>query len=231
MFQAWPAIFFTTLQTIGVGIAHTLPQILLAIVLVILGAVVGAGFSRLLARVVTALKVDVALESAGIARLVARSGYTLNTGALLGGLVQWFIILIFVVAAFDALGLDQVNIFLREVVLSYLPRVIAAVLILISAALVAEFMHTVVVGTSRAADVRAHYLLGTSARVAIWAFAILAALNELHVATAFVQTIFMGIVVGLSLAFGLAFGLGGRDAAARYIEHASAELQGTNDGK
>jgi hypothetical protein len=40
----------------------------------------------------------------------------------------------------------------------------------------------------------------------------------LGIAGAFAQTLFTGIVAMLSLAGGLAFGLGGRDAAARYIE-------------
>lgn len=224
MLETWADILRTTLENIALGAAVILPQIVLAVVLVVLGVVVGAGLGKLIARGINALPVDRALESAGVARLVARSGYTLRVGAVLGWLVQWFIILIFVVAAFDVLGLDQVNQFLREVVLSYLPRVVVAVLILLSAALVAEFVRGIVVGASRAADISSHYFLGTIARVAIWAFAILAALNELQVAEAFVQTLFTGIVVALSLASGLAFGLGGKDAAGRYVEHMESEL-------
>lgn len=231
MFQDWTTIFLSTIQSIGMGMVHTLPQIILATLLVILGAVVGAGMARLVARGVSFLKVDKAFEAAGISSLVARSGYVLNAGTLLGALVQWFIILIFVVAALDAIGLDQVNIFLRETILSYLPRVIVAVLILIVAAIVAEWMHAMVVGASRAADIRSHYLLGTSARFAVWTFAILAALNELHVASAFIQTLFTGVVVALSLALGLSFGLGGRDAAARYIEHLASELRHKKEEK
>lgn len=229
MLQMWTSILSATLQNIGMGVAHILPQIVLAVMLVILGAVVGAGVGKLIARGISVLPLDRALESAGITKLVARSGHTLNVGALLGGLVQWFVILVFVVAAFDVLGLSQVNIFLREVILSYLPRVIVAVLILLSAALVAEFVHTVVVGASRVADVSSHYLLGTLARVAIWSFAILAALDQLQVAQMFVQTLFMGIVVALSLAVGLSFGLGGRDAAGRYIDHVVEEVRGKKE--
>ncbi len=225
MFQNWALIFISTLKTIGVGVMHILPQILLATLLVILGAVVGAGLARLIKRGAQMSKINTVLDSAGVTTFVSRSGYTLDIGALLGGLVQWFIIIIFVVAAFDVLGLKDVNVFLREAVLSYLPRVVVAILILLTAALMAEFVHKIVVGASRAAEVRSHYILGTSARVAIWAFAILAALNELQIATAFVQTLFTGIVVALSLALGLSFGLGGRDAAARYIEHVSNELK------
>lgn len=225
MVYTWASILAATVETIALGIARTLPQILLAVVLVILGAIVGAGLGKLIERGVKALRVDSALDSAGVARLVAKSGHTLNTGAVLGGLVRWFIILVFVVAALDVLHLDQVNMFLREVVLSYLPRVIVAVMILLTAAIVAEFVHSIVVGASKAAEVSSHYLLGTTARVAIWLFAVLAALNELQVAQALVQTLFTGIVIAISLAAGLAFGLGGREAAARYIDHVASELK------
>lgn len=225
MIYSWASIFTATAETIAMGIAFILPQIVLAIVLVILGAIVGAGLGKLIEKGVNALQVDRAFQHAGIARFVEKSGHTLKTGAILGWLVQWFVILVFVVAAFDVLGLDQVNMFLREVVLSYLPRVVVAVLILLAAALVADFVSGVVVGASRAADVSSHYLLGTIAKIAIWSFAILAALNELQVAEAFVQTLFTGIVVALSLAAGLAFGLGGKDAAGRYIDHMASELR------
>ena len=58
----------------------------------------------------------------------------------------------------------------------------------------------------------------------IWVFAVLAALNQLGVATAFVQTLFTGVVVAVSLALGLSFGLGGQDAAARYLDKVRGEI-------
>ena len=46
----------------------------------------------------------------------------------------------------------------------------------------------------------------------------MAALNQLRIADELVGTLFTGIVFALSLAIGLAFGLGGKDAAARYLD-------------
>lgn len=226
MVYAWTAVLLSTLHTIGMGLMAILPNILLALLLLILGAIVGSGLARLIKRGVGMVPFDRALESAGITQLVAKSGYTLSIGGIIGFLVEWFIVLTFAIAAFDVLGLDQVNIFLREVVLSYLPHVVVAVLILLAAALTADFVGKTVAGVSRAADVATHHLLGTIARMAIWAFAILAALSELRVAPDFVHILFTGIVVAFSLALGLSFGLGGRDAAARAIEHMEHELKG-----
>ena len=72
------------------------------------------------------LKIDNALKSAGVGDLVNKAGFSLNSGAFIGGLVKWFFIIVFLVASLDVLGLTQVNQFLQNVVLSYLPQVIVA---------------------------------------------------------------------------------------------------------
>ena len=150
----------------------------------------------------------------------------MNSGAFLGGLVKWFIIIVFLVASLEVLGLTQVNIFLQEVVLLYVPQVIVAVLILLVVAVIAEVARNVVAGAAKAADMLSANLLGSVAKWAIWIFAILAALNQLGVATAFVQTLFTGVIVALSLGFGLAFGLGGQKSAADYVERLRGEVRG-----
>jgi len=99
-----------------------------------------------------------------------------------------------------------------------LPQVIVAVLIILVAAVIAETAQNVIVGGARAAGLRSANLLGSVTRWAIWIFAILAALDQLNVAQALVQTLLTGVVVAISLAVGLAFGLGGQEAAARVIE-------------
>ena len=72
-------------------------------------------------------------------------------------------------------------------------------------------------GSVRAAGLRASFA-GTVARYAIILTGVLAALNQLNIVTMFTNTLFIGIVGALALAFGLAFGLGGKEAAARAIE-------------
>ena len=82
-----------------------------------------------------------------------------------------------------------------------------------------------VAGSAKAASLHAAGFLGKVARWSIWIFAILAALAQLNVAAAFVQTLFTGVVIAASLAIGLAFGLGGQSSAARYLEHLQSEIK------
>jgi hypothetical protein len=85
-------------------------------------------------------------------------------------------------------------------------------------------MQTVVVGAARAANIDKANLLGGVTRWSLWVFAIMAALSQLSILSVFVQTLFTGFVVAISLALGLAFGLGGQEAAARFIEKLRKEV-------
>ncbi|QQG37933.1 MAG: hypothetical protein HYS26_00015 [Candidatus Kaiserbacteria bacterium] len=201
-----------------------LPMILAAVIIFIIGWIVGVVLYRVVDQVVKVLRIDEALKAAGLNDLAREAGFGLNVGAFLGTLVQWFVVIVFLVAALDVLGLNRVTIFFQQVVLYYLPQVIVAVLILILAAIVAEAVKNVIAGSAKAAGAHSGNLAGTVAKYAIWVTAVLAVLNQLGVATEFVQTLFTGIVVALSLGFGLAFGLGGKEAAARTIERVRSEV-------
>ena len=220
----WSDVLAQSFQDLWLGVVSFVPSLIIAVIIFVAGWIVGSLLGRVVSQIVKSLKVDNALRSAGTESLLNRAGFRLNSGMFLGALVKWFIIVAFLVASFDVLGLDQVNDFLQQVVLLYLPRVIVAVLILLVAALIAEAMESVVKGSAKAAEVRSANFLGNVTKWAIWVFAILMALYQLGVAAAFVQTLFTGFVVALALASGLAFGLGGKDSATRVLK----KLEGEN---
>lgn len=220
----WADVLNQSFMNLFYGMVAFIPNLVIAIIIFVIGWLIGAGLGKVVAQVVNSLRIDQALRAAGVERVVERAGFTLSSGAFLGMLVKWFFIIVFLVAALDVLQLTEVTIFLRAVVLGYLPHVIVAVLILLAAAVIAEAVQRIVVGSARAANLRAANLLGSIARWAIWIFALLAALDQLGV-TPFIQTLFTGIVVALALAFGLAFGLGGQAAAARYLDRVREEIK------
>ena len=225
LIETWTAVLISSFQDLFSGVIEFIPNLVVAILIFVIGWLVGAGLGRIVAQLVNSLKVNNALRSAGVDAITKRAGVDLDAGAFLGALVKWFFIVVFLVASLDVLKLAEVNIFLREVVLNYLPQVIVAVLILVIAAVVADVGQNLVTASARAAHMRSAAFLGTITRWSIWIFAILAALDHLQVASAFVQTLFTGIVIAVSLAVGLAFGLGGQDAAARYIEDTKKNME------
>jgi len=228
-FQTWASVLQQSFASLLQSTVAFIPNLLFAVIIFIIGWFLGSIIGRVIAQAVRVAKVDHALKIAGVEDVVKRAGYTLNSGAFLGGLVKWFIIIVFLMASLQVLNLTAVTLFLNQVVLSFLPAVIVAVLILLVAAVIAEVAQGVVVGAARAAGIRSAGFAGTVTRWAIWGFAIIMALSQIGIGAQYFQTLFMGIVVALSLAFGLAFGLGGQDAASRFLEKTREQINKHNN--
>lgn len=211
-----------------IGVVEFIPKLIVAIVILILGWLIGAALSKIISQIFKALRVDSALEAAGAKKLVNKSGFGLNSGKFIGELVKYFIVIVALLAILSILGLSEVTMFLQGVVLGYLPQVIVAVLILVIAIVVAEVAQKVVIAAAKAAGVRKAGFLGAVTKWAIWAFAILAALFQLNIAATFIQTLFTGIVVAFSIALGLSFGLGAKDAAKDIVDSVRNEIKDRN---
>ena len=216
--QSWVDVLQQSFTNLLASVVNFLPSFVFAVIIFVVGWFIGALLGRVIAQAVRSIKVDQALRSAGVGDIVSRAGYTLDSGAFLGALVQWFVIIVFLMWALQVLALTPVTLFLQQVVVSFLPQVIVAVMIVLIGAVLAELVQNVVTGAARAAGIRSAGFAGAIARWSIWIFAIAVALSQLGIGAQYFQTLFMGIVVALSLAFGLSFGLGGQEAAARFIE-------------
>ena len=224
LLNTWGEVLTLSFQNLWVGVINFVPNLVIAVVILIIGWLVGALLGRAVSQVFKSLRVDEALRRAGFESFLRRGGSDLDSGAFVGALVKWFVIVVFLVAALDVLGLAQVNLFLQEVVLAYLPRVVAAALVLLVAGVVGDVTGRVVVTAARGAGIQSAHFAGAIARWAIWVFGILVALSHLGIAAAFSQTLFTGVVIAVSLALGLSFGLGGQGAAEKFIERLRGEM-------
>jgi hypothetical protein len=92
-----------------------------------------------------------------------------------------------------------------------------ALVVLVIGGLAANALASLVRGATSESGLGNPDLLATIARVAVWAFAIVVAVNQIGVAATLVNTLFMAVVGALALATGLAFGLGGRETAAQIV--------------
>jgi len=225
MFETWSVGLRDSFDSLWGGVVSFIPSLIVAIVIFVVGWAIGSLLGQVVNQIIKSLKIDNLLRSAKVDEVLKRAGFNLDAGRFVGDLVEWFIIVVFLVASLDVLGLTQVTAFLNQVVLLYLPQVIVAVLILLVALVIASVMQRVVVGAAMAAGIQSANFLGSVTKWAIWIFAVLMALFQLGIAAPFVQTLFTGFIVALSLAFGLSFGLGGQQAAAGFIEAVREEIK------
>jgi hypothetical protein len=214
-------VFLSSLQAFWLGIISWLPGVLLALVIFIVGVVIAGLVGKAVSHVINLTKVNRLFEGTTIKDSVNKAGYQLNLGAFIGWLVKWFFILVFLIGALDVLGLGTVNIFLQQIVVVFLPRVIVAALIVVVGSVLASFASKAISGSARIANVQAANLIGSITKWAIWITTILFALNQLGIGADLIQTLWTAIMAALALAFGLSFGLGGKDAAARAISRVS----------
>ena len=209
------AIFLSLSNALNTFLA-AIPQVIGALLILVIGWII----SNVLARIVREV-----LERAGADRLFAEHGgqvygsasRSFQPSAVASEIVKWIVRFIFLVAAANVLGMPQVSLLLNEVLL-WIPNLIVAAIILLVAPLLARFVRGAIeVGAGRMGFSNGA-LLGRVAEVAIVAFAVLIAVNQLGIAADLINILFIGLVAAISLAFGLAFGLGGRDVAARITE-------------
>lgn len=223
--QNWADALQLSFYNLLFWVVNFIPQLVLAVLIFAVGWFIAVLVGKVVSQAIHAVRVDHALRSAGVEEVVNRAGYKLDSGAFIGGLVKWFIIIVVLWAALTVMGLTQVTGFIQLGLLPLLGRVIVAAFIIVVAAVVAEVAQNIVAGSARAAGVASAGVAGVVARWAIWVFAILAALDHLQIAPGVTQILSTGIVVALALAFGLSFGLGGQEAAARAIERARDHMR------
>lgn len=214
--QTWGDILYGSLGTMWTGFANFIPNFIGALVVFLIGMIIAAGLGKLARRLISVLMIDVILDKMGFKAPLEKAGMRLDSGYFVGELVKWFLIIVFVLAAADILGLSTVTAFLSQVLL-YVPNIIVAVLILLAALIVANFLEKLIKAIISASSLTHATFLAAVAKWSILIFAIFAALIQLGVAPMLLNTLFTGFVAMLAISGGVAFGLGGKEYAGELI--------------
>ncbi len=201
-----------------------IPSLVGAVILLIIGWLVGMLLEQVVDRVLRAISAQKLFERARIENLVQKTGSNRDTTGLIAGLIKWITYIVFFMAAAQVLQLEAISDFLSQI-LAYMPNVIAAVGIALIGGVLAQFLAEVVRGAVSAASLGYAGFLSSVTRWAIWVFAVLAALSQLGVATGIINTVITGLVAALAIAVGLAFGLGGQKNAAEFLDKVKKDLQ------
>lgn len=210
--QTWGEAITMSLLGLWERFINFLPSLIGALLIFFLGLIVAVALGKAAEKLINLLRVDHLVEKMKLGERFKDAGIQIKISKFFGELVKWFLILVFLMAATDILKLTQVSAFLNSVIL-YIPNIVIATIILSVAFLLGNFIYQAVRSSTKIAGVVSASLVGTVAKWAIIIFGLLAALIQLGIAVSLVNTIFIGLVAALSLAFGLAFGLGGKEEA------------------
>ncbi len=221
--QSWGDAVFASITNTLYTLLGAIPQIIGALIILAIGWIL----SNVAARLTRA-----ALERAGADAMFVTHGADVygdvprrfRPSIVAAEIVRWLIRFVFLNAAANVLGLTQISLLLNQIVL-WIPNLIVAAVILLVAPILGRFVRGLIeVGAGQMGFTNSG-LLGRIAEYAIVAFAVIIAINQIGIAANLVNTLFIGVVGALALAFGLAFGLGGRDVAAQITQQWYASSQ------
>ena len=200
------------------------PQLIGAIVILIVGYIVAKILQALVGRVLQGIGFEGWMEKGGIKQFFDRAQTNHTPTSIVGKLVFWFVFIIALTMAADALGISQVSAVLGQLI-AFIPSIIAAILILVLAALLANFVSGIVRGATGSG------ILASVVQYAIIVYAVFAAITELGIAVQLTAPTFLILLGAVALAAAIAFGLGGREVAQDVLQKAysrSSEVTGSS---
>jgi len=212
----WGTAIMSSVAAALALLLSAIPRVIGFVVILIIGWLIAAALARGVAALLRAVKFNDLAQRAGLTGFVRNMGVQTDAAGLLATIAKWFVRLIVLVTAFDALGLPAVSQVLQQLLL-WLPNLVVALVVLVIGGLAASALASLVRGATAESGLGNPELLATIARAAVWAFAIVIAVNQIGIATTLVNTLFMAVVGAVAIATGLAFGLGGRETAAQIV--------------
>lgn len=198
------------------GIASWLPSLIGALLLLLVGWLVASLAGAVTRALLRRLGLDRLSERTGTSRLLVDMGLDASASRLLGRLVYWTVLLLFILASAEALGLVGVTATL-SILVAYLPNVIAAALILILGTLLARVVGDAVGALAVQSGISGGAALGQATRYTLLALTIILALDQLMIQSSLLVAVAIVLVAAIALALALAFGLGTRELASNIM--------------
>lgn len=209
-FVTWQLALVEAGTNLLTSIAMFLPNLIGAIIIFLVGLLLGGWLKAVIVKLLSMLKVSHVFEDTAVHKFLSKAELTTKVEHVVGEAVRLLTVLIFLVASINLLGLTTVTVVLNSI-LAYIPNVLAAVLILSLGVIIAGLVESLVKGSLGAVDLKTSRLLAKISSYTIVIFSILAALSQLRIAQNFVNILFTGFVAMLALGLGLSLGLGSKD--------------------
>lgn len=194
-----------------------LPELIGAVIIFVAGLIVAKLLKVGTVKLLTLVRFNDATEKTGVKDFLSKGNITNTPSEVIGTLIYWFIMILVIIASLDALGLPIVSDMLNDIFL-YIPKVVAAIMVLILGILFGNFLSAVVRTAASNAGFTTSGGMGKAAFYAIIFFSASIALNQLGIGEEIVASAFKIAFGAAAFALALAFGLGGREVAAGYLK-------------
>ncbi len=208
--------FYPILQPLYERFVAIVPNVLAAAALLLAGWFTALGLQRLAVRFLKRVSFDRLAEKAGFTTFLRKAGFEPLPSMLVGTMIFWLTMLIFLLSAADALHLTLFAEVVQKLV-AFIPNLIAVVFIVLFGSLFGRFVGQLVQGTAEEAGIEAAEILGKLiCNVVILLIAVIA-FKQLEIESNALELTFAITIGAVGLALALTFGLGMRSVAQNII--------------
>lgn len=197
-------------------IALFLPNFLGAILILLIGYFVARACAVIIAKVLEKIGLDKLSDKIGLRGFLNKAGIDYSLSRVFGMVVQWMIILAFLITAAETLGLERVSATIDSFLL-YIPRVIGAAVILIIGLTFSHFIKTSIRGAADGLSLSYARALASAAQGLVILVAVSLCISQLQIQTELLNTVISIFILAIGFAVALSLGLGSRDLSGRII--------------
>lgn len=214
--DSWTQNLVGAMSGLWIKIASFIPNLFGALILVILGFLVAKLLDTLLSKLFAKLGLDRLMSGTGLTKLLSRIGIKAQVSTLIGKIVYWFVLLIFLISAAESLGLERVSATL-DVLALYLPKMFAAALVLLAGILLAQLLNSMVKGAAE--GVRLEYAagLGRIVQGMVIIISVSVAIGQLEIKAELLNYVVVIVLLTIGLACALALGLASKSIVGEII--------------
>ncbi len=214
--QFYQSLAVVSTETLA-EVSAFLPRLAAALLILLIGAALARALKSLIIKLLEALKVSSWVNNTPVEHFFKHAEFGQKLEGVIGSIVYWLLMLVVIHTTVSVLGLSSLTAVLDRI-LAYIPNIISSVIVLFFGVLLAGVVESLIKGSIKTIDGQNARLLGKVSSYLVLIIAVLAAINELNIASEFIMILFIGFVTMLSLGLGLALGLGGQGVIKQILD-------------
>lgn len=208
--EGWGQVFVNSFQDAFRQILELAPNVLASLVVMVVGYVVAKLVGRVSTTISEALGLQTGAERSGLAASMRQVGIQKSVAAIVGQIMFWLTLCIFLTAAFNILHLEAVSVAMQKVV-AFIPNLIVATVVVVVGLLIATFLRGVVATSADRVGISYAEHLANACYYVLALMTFIAAFNQLGFDFPLLNELILIVFGAVGLGFALALGLGGRD--------------------
>ena len=197
---------FDLIRQLLTSMVATLPKLLGFLVILILGYIISKIVASVIKTVISKAGVDKLGKKIEEVDFIRKNNIEIKISGILSRIIFYFMMLIFIVAATDVLGMPALSDLFKNM-LNYIPNVVVAGVLLLVGILVADGIRKAIETTGKSLGIPSTGMLATAFFYFIMINFLMAALGQLQIDTGFIEKNILIVIGGISLAFAIGYGL------------------------